>query len=181
MGLGKKLLGALVEEVPEEIYSDLDYSEEYESSTEKEGVVVSLDNVEVSNIISDIYAQNDLIKDANIFKVEELSNNLPNEMATDTKRKTVQGILTSFGISITDVVFDGDRRREVLDSALSTITDESSSKIKNLEEEIESYKLKISDLEKIIAEEKSRVKTSTEVITSEIEKVVSLVKFIGGE
>lgn len=178
MGLGKRFLGAFVEEVPEEVSGEMDYDAPEYSTPEVE---VKLDEVKTESLISDIYAQNGVMGENGIFKVEEIMNTLPSEMATDVKRKTVQGILSSFDVTVTDVVEDGERRKELLSASLEKIVSESSEKVGNLEAEIEEMKVKISELEKEISNEKMTMKTSNDVITSEHERVCSLVKFIGGE
>lgn len=179
MSFGKKLLGAFVEEIPDNNEDDVGYV--YESTYDLEEDDVDVSGVDVEDIIGDIYAQNDLVSDPNIFKVEELSNNLPKEMATDTKRKTVQGILTSFGVTIDDIVDDGEKRRNVLDVAMSKLVKESSDKVDSTENEIESYKVKISELEKVIADEKDKIKVCTEKISAEVDRVSNLIEFIGGK
>ena len=104
MGLLKKLF---VEEIPNETES---YDVEATTYEEPE-VEVELDDVNTDTLIEDIYVQNELYdKTKSIFKVEELINSLPKEMVTETKKTSVLAILGSFGLTVTDVIIDGDNR-----------------------------------------------------------------------
>ena len=114
MGLLKKL--GLVEEVVDEV-------EYVEESTYEE----PMENVEVPDditdeLIEDIYAKSSLTdKSASIFKVEELINSLPKEMPTTTKKSSVLAILGSFGLTVTGVSLDAEKRIEVLRGVLKKI------------------------------------------------------------
>ena len=132
-------------------------------------------------MIDDIYTQNNLYdKSQSIFKVEELINSLPKEMVTETKRASVLSILGSFGLTVTEVVDDGEKRIEVLDSVKDKINTESSNSISEKEEKIEEFKKAIADLEAEISNEMSNVKVSNEAISTEKSRIKELVKFVGG-
>lgn len=173
MGLLKKL--GLVEEVADEVTV---YEEEtsYEETTD-----VELSDVNKETLIEDIYIQNNLLdKSASIFKVEELINSLPKEMPTATKRTSALAILGSFGLTVTGVTLDGEKRIEILTSVLNKILADGKQEILNKEEEIERYKEEIARLEKEITEQQSEMKFSDDAINAEIVRVSELGKFIGG-
>ena len=178
MGFMDRLGKALVEKVPEEKTQIVGEEVMYE---DEPAVDASLDAVRVDTLISDIYAQNDLTNENGIFKVEEVMKSLPKEMVTDVKRSVVQSILSSFGVTVSDVVSDGENRVEVLGSVLREITNDSTSSVSKMEEDIEKLKHDISELETRIADEKEKLRCSTDLITGESSRVQGLIKFIGGE
>lgn len=176
MGLLKSIGKAFVEEVPTESNEVEDFH-----SYEEEKVEVELDSVNTDTLIDDIYTQNNLYdKSQSIFKVEELINSLPKEMVTETKRASVLSILGSFGLTVTEVTDDGEKRIEVLNSVRDKINTESSNSISEKEEKIEEFKKAIADLETEISNEMSDVKISNETISVEISRIKELVKFVGG-
>lgn len=117
MGLLKSIGKAFVEEVTIELND-----EERDDDLLIESVDAELDNVNINTLIDDIYTQNDLYdKSQSIFKVEELINSLPKEMVTDTKRSSVLSILGSFSVTAMEVITDGERRLEILNSVKEKI------------------------------------------------------------
>jgi hypothetical protein len=178
MGLFKTIGRAFVEEVPTDTYEvSVDMDALVEDTVEAE-----LESVNTNTLIDDIYAQNDLLdKSCSIFKVEELITSLPKEMATSTKRSSVLAILGSFNLTVTEVSEDGENRIKVLNSIKEKIDADCKNAIINKEEKIEELKKSIETLTVEIANEQEKMKTSDETILSEMEKVDSLMKFIGGE
>lgn len=173
MGLLKKL--GLVEEVVDETVA---YEEE---TTYEESVDVELTDVNTETLIEDIYIQNNLLdKSASIFKVEELINSLPKEMPTATKKTSVLAILGSFGLTVTGVTLDGEKRIEILTGVLNKIIADGKQEISDKEAEIERYKEEIARLEKEITEQQTEMKFSDDAINAEIERISELGKFIGG-
>lgn len=176
MGLLKSIGKAFVEEVSMESNEVEDFH-----TYEEEKVEVNLDCVNADTLIDDIYTQNDLYdKSQSIFKVEELINSLPKEMVKETKRASVLSILSSFGLTATEVSNDGERRIEVLDSVRVKINTESSDLILEKEDKIEEFKKAIAVLEAEISNEMSNIKISSETISTEINRIRELVKFVGG-
>lgn len=147
------------------------------------GVEIELNKVNEESLIQDIYLQNNLSETSkSIFKVEELINSLPKEMMTEVKRNTVLSILTSFGLTTTDVVVDGENRMEILNAVLEKITTECTNDIDVAKVSIENHKKQIADLEKLISTKQNEMKTSTESINGEVNKINGLISFtVGGE
>ena len=106
MGILKRFL---IEEIPEDVP---EFDEEL--YMEEETVEVNTNSVSQDNLVSDIYNQNNLSDlSKSIFKVEELVNSLPKEMPNDTKKSTVLSILTSFGLTVDEVIADGNSRKNM--------------------------------------------------------------------
>lgn len=174
MGFLKNLL---VEEVPQEqeMYVN-DPSYEYEESEE-----VVTEGVTQENLLSDIYMQNDKSDmSKSIFKVEELINSLPKEMPTDIKKATVLSILTSFGLTVDEVVADGLERCTIITNALQAIVNDNNSVIINNESAIEQKKIEIQELEKDNAERSAVIKNTGDKVDVEIKRIETLIKFVGG-
>lgn len=148
-----------------------------------EGVdAVDLDSATVADIVSEAYSANNLTDlTKSIFKVEELVNNFPKEMPTDTKRQTILGIMASFNLTPEEVVEDGENRIAILADTISQVKEDLDTANNTLELEIEDLKQQIAEKEQMIAANKNTIKNSTEAVDTETERVESLVKFIKGE
>ena len=174
MGFIKNLF---VEEVSDEMPDisnvdiDLDESE----------VNAELDSVNTDTLINDIYDQNGLAdKTQSIFKVEELINSLPKEMATETKRNSVLATLGVFGLTAVDVETDGEKRVDVLSDILAKIICDNETVVTEKENSIEEHKMEIERLEKEIADQRAETKTSDETINAEIDRINNLINFTTG-
>lgn len=170
-----RLRNFFVEEVKEEVMPEV----EYDNSYLMEEVDVNTENVTQENLISDIYIQNDLSDlSKSIFKVEELINSLPKEMPNETKKATVLSILSSFGLTVEEVVADGENRSAIINSALLSITDENNNVINDNNTAIEQKKLEIQSLEKDNADRTIVIKNAEDKVESEIKRINDLIKFI---
>lgn len=177
MSLLKKL--GLVEDNP-------DYYAEYDNlsdvSYDESEVDANVEGVTTENLVADIYAANsleDLSK--SIFKVDEVINSLPKEMATETKKATVLAILTSFGLTTDEVVQDGITRINFLKSAMNEILTKNNGEIEASNVSIEDYKKKIEELSKYIANLTVVNKNCEDTVEQEVSKIENLIKFVGGE
>lgn len=178
MGLLKTIGRAFVEEVPTDNYEDFT---EAETFNDDEAVEAELASVDTNTLIEDIYTQNDLFdKSRSIFKVEELIASLPKEMTTETKRASVLAILSSFNLTALEVSEDGEKRVQVLNAIKEQINTDCKNTVANKEAQIEELKKSIEMLTIEIANEQEKMKVSDETISNEVNKIGSLVKFIGG-
>ena len=165
----------LIERVEEPEY------EEVISTEIEEEVDANVEGVSNENLISDIYNANSLSDvSKSIFKVEELINSLPKEMATKTKRDTVLAILTSFGLTSEIVAVDGANRVEILRAAFKEMSDAYSEEIARCQEEVENRKKEIEELQKHIAITEQTCKSCNEKITYETERISGLIAFLAG-
>lgn len=145
MGILQKF--GLIEEVP---VTDVQYDVSDYSTDDVEANVEGVTN---ENLVSDIYKANsleDLSK--SIFKVDEVINSLPKEMATETKKATVLAILTSFGLTTDEVIEDGLSRINFLKSAMNEIINKNNEEIESSNVLIEDHKKEIESLSKYIAD-----------------------------
>ncbi|MEE1302687.1 MAG: hypothetical protein UHD64_07895 [Bacteroidales bacterium] len=180
MGFLKTIKGAFIEEVPNENYDISTDVETVEEVTTE--IDVELEGVDTNTLINDVYTQNDLFDMSHsIFKVEELIASLPKEMATDTKRASVLAILSSFNLTATEVVEDGEKRVDILKGVKDKIDSDCKITIADKETQIEDFKKAIEALTVEIANEYEKMKKSDEIISAEIAKVDALVGFVGGE
>lgn len=178
MGFFKAIGRAFVEEVPTENYEDFLETETFD---EDEAVEAELASVDTDTLIEDIYTQNDLFdKSRSIFKVEELIASLPKEMVTETKRASVLAILSSFNLTALEVSEDGEKRIQILNAIKEQINADCKNTVANKEVQIEELKKSIATLTMEIANEQEKMKISNETISNEVNKISSLVKFIGG-
>ena len=134
-----------------------------------------------TNVVEDIYAQNELADKSNsIYTVQALIATLPAEMTTAKKQSTVSGILMVSGKSVENLLNDAQNRIDTLCAARDKIvgdrTDEivvANSDIEELKRAIESATIKIKEAEDIIEATKKSV-------GDEIDAIDELVKFCEG-
>lgn len=163
----------------EEVKDEMSYDDLYD--TYLEDVSVNTENVTQENLIADIYNQNalsDLSK--SIFKVEELINSLPKEMPNETKKATVLSMLSIFGLTLDEIIADGESRFSIINSALSSIESENTDVIHSNNASIEQKKLEIQELEKDNADRFLLIKETADKIETEAKRIEELVKFVGG-
>ena len=172
----------LIERVPQENsgYEPEDrYEEDY--TEEEEVVAESVDLVDKETLIQDIYSKNGLTDlSRSIFKAEDVIKSLPMEMATETKRNAVLGILLSFNLTATDVTEDGENRVKILKAVNKQIESDNQREIDIRTTQIEDLKRQIEDLNKEVSDLKEATSLSDSLITEEVKKVQSLVDFIIG-
>lgn len=178
MGFLKKL--GLVEENPDYYADDnTDYSN---GNYDESSVDANVEGVTTENLVDDIYKANsleDLSK--SIFKVDEVINSLPKEMATETKKATVLAILTSFGLTTDEVIQDGITRIDFLKSAMNEILTKNNSEIESSNISIEEHKKEIEELSKHITNLVVVNKNCEDTVEQELSKIEELIKFVGGE
>ena len=189
MGLLEKI--GLIEKIPEAVDYDTNDTSCDEYGEEPVGVWVLGKATEphpeydeqdtIDTLIQDIYAQNDLHdKTHSIFKVEALTDSLPKEMVTETKRVSVLSILNSFGLTAEEVMTDGENRVKVLDSVKTQLNADNEKILADKRDEIEKHKEAIAALEAEINTKINDTKHSNEVIETEIKRVTDLIEFMGG-
>lgn len=178
MGLLEKM--KLIEKIPEATdYNANDTS--YDTYDEEPVSVEYSEGCAADTLVEDVYVQNDMHDKAHsIFKVEELTNSLPKEMVTETKRTSVLSILDSFGLTTEEVVTDGENRVKILDSVKTQLNIDSENLIADKRSEIEEHKKAIAILEADISANVDNTKRSNEAIETEIKRITGLVEFMGG-
>lgn len=174
MGFLKNLL---IEEEEKE-FDEKDYYYEEEPVIEAE-----LEEVNRDTLIEDIYKENGVEdKSQSIFKVEEIMNSLPKEMATTTKQATVKGIMASFGLTAEMVVCDGENRIGITTAVANKVKESCEGEIAETKIKIEEHKQEIERLEKVISEAETDMKVCREKVDAECERIKALIDFIiGGE
>ena len=173
-------MGFLKKFLVEEIEPEVTYDEQIDTYVEM--VDVNTSNVTQENLITDIYNQNELSDlSKSIFKIEELINSLPKEMPNETKKATVLSMLSIFGLTLEEVICDGNQRCLVVESALYAITDVNNEVINNNNASIEQKKLEIQELEKDNANRTLVIKNTEDEIESEMKRIKDLIKFVGGD
>lgn len=175
-GLFEKL--GLIERTETESPPEEYYDESYEEPTEPE-VEASLNEVNTNTLINDIYVENGIMeKSKSIYKIQDVLGSLPKEMPTDAKRTTVISLLGNFGLTVTEVTDDGEKRIAILRKIQNDINTESNELITDYENQIEHLKEEIANKEKLIAEEKDKKSKCNTTIDTELETVQKLIDFI---
>lgn len=102
-------------------------------------------------------------------------------MPTGTKRNAVAGMLSVFGLTIEQVVADGEHRKAVVSSAVDAIKKQNEEVISDNDAAIENRKLEIQGFEEDTASRKEVISNSEAVAKAEIDRIDGLIKFIGEE
>lgn len=147
-----------------------------------EDICAQVPDDQTTDFIGDVYEQNNLADfSKSIFKVEKLAGTLPAEMPNDTKRQTVLSIMTTMELSVDEVLNDGITRVKTIEAAQNGIIDSLDHDIQTNEETIESLKVQIEELQKDISMKKAQEASIKDVSTKEIDRITSLVNFLGEE
>lgn len=179
-GLFEKL--GLVEQVSTEQPEPEQYDSGYTGYEEQPEVEATLEEVNTDTLIDDIYAENGVIeKSRSIYKIQDVLNSLPKEMPTGAKKTTVVSLLSSFGLTVTEVTDDGNNRVNILRKIQTDINNNADELIADYESQIESLKEEIAGKEKLIAAEKDKKNKSNDIIDVELEALEGLINFIEEE
>lgn len=113
-----------------------------------------------------------------IFKVAEIRNNLPSTLPLDVMKSTVKVMLKSFGVSVEEVVSDGESRLEQLRYSYSNDLDAFQDRTTARNAQIEDFKKKISDLQAQISEDTANMDAESASVNETEKTIVELVNFI---
>ena len=129
--------------------------------------------------INDVYDKEGLTDlSRSIFKAEEISATLPDTLPTDTKRTSVIGILSSFSLSVEELVTDGIARTNAIDTAQISCETNFNNQIADANNTIEELKQKISDLQADIVNITESKNAMNAAAAEEIARINNLINFI---
>jgi hypothetical protein len=151
-------------------------------------VVSSIDEVEVdasidsvTNIVANIYEQNDLSDKSNsIYNIQEFIATLPEEMTTAKKQSTVAGILAVFHKSVEDLIVDANNRVGVLNAAKEKIVGERTNEIATAKADIEKFKQSIESATLKIKAAEEIIDATNKSVDHEVKVINDLVEFCNG-
>ncbi len=145
-----------------------------------EEINAQIPDEQTTDFIGDVYEQNNLADfSKSIFKVEKLAETLPAEMPRETKRQTVLSIMNTMELLIDEVLDDGITRAQTIEATQNQVINSLENDIRNSEETIESLKVQIEELQKDISMKRAQEASIKEVSTKEIDRITSLVNFLG--
>lgn len=153
--------------------------------TEPEAFVDQVDvDAEITsptNIVSEIYAQNDMSdKGDSIFTVQALIDTLPQEMTKAKQQATVLGILRVSGKSVDALLEDAANRINTLTAACEKVVAERSNEISEANADIESLKQAIETANVRIKEAEEIINATKQSVAEEISAIDGLVEFCNG-
>lgn len=153
-----------------------------EQLSEPEVEEVEVENTELTNLINNIYAENNLEdKSASIFKVLEAIEALPAEMPMAQKVASVISILKISGLNEDIVINDAMNRIDVLKGSLQFINNKYADEIANAKADIAMLEDSIAKKQQLIYEVTITDEESTKAINGEIGIIEGLIKFLGKE
>lgn len=148
-------------------------------SNETQAVSAEVSSTE--SVVSSIYAQNDLVEEADsIYAVSKLMETLPKEMSTPKMQQTISGILAVTQKSIPALLADGHKRIEVLTTACNAVIAERTAEIECANADIEQLKLAIEAAEKVIKHAEDVVEATKHQVEDEVAVIEKLLKFSEG-
>lgn len=134
-----------------------------------------------TNVVDEIYMQNDLSDRSNsIYTVQALIDTLPAEMTTTKKQNTVSGILMVSGKSVADLLNDAYNRIDTLCAARDKIVGDRTDEIMTTNGDIEELKKAIEAATIKIKEAEDIIEATKKSVGDEIDAIDSLVKFCEG-
>ncbi len=129
--------------------------------------------------ILDIYTKEN-IQDLtrSIFKVEEIKEIVPVELASDIKKKTVLGMLTVSGFNVSDLLTDASLRLTVIESAKNAFNEKADDSIREDELTIITLEEEIDRIKQNINTTKINRETQNSIIDVEVTRINNIIKFI---
>jgi hypothetical protein len=113
-----------------------------------------------------------------IFKVEEFSKVLPENLPTDVRRQSVIGILTASGLELDGLLEDANQRLDSLEGLLSVTSQNTVEFITEKETEISELLQRVDSLKQLINDRKSSQEQQNKIAQEEQGKINEIVKFV---
>jgi hypothetical protein len=172
-------------DVPDIPTSLTNLAKKHTQSTVVEEMTLSdfdVEGLDLANIvsISDIYAKEgigDLAR--SIFKVEEIKSVVPPELPTESKRKTVLGMLNVSGLNVPELITDAELRINTLKSAQLAFNNNASDSVTEDEAKIADLESQIDILKQKISTTKKNQEAQNMSIDTELNRISDIVKFVG--
>jgi hypothetical protein len=129
--------------------------------------------------ISKSYEQEDLkTEGSTIFKLEEIRATLPDTLTTEMKRESVMKTLAIFGISLDELLSDGNDRISTLKNYYDKYLHEREDEVRAAQQEIEEAKKLIQEKDLFIKESHAKVNAVQDTVKGEIGRITGLFEFI---
>lgn len=173
LGLWERTGGAEPHYDPEALDAD------YYDVGEEEPVEVVTGKADTVDFIGQTYHNNgidDLAR--SIFKVEEIGNTLPNTLPSEVRRTTVISILTSFGITVQEVMDDADNRAKILTEVCRQTCDAEKEAADQLAAEIEELRLQITEKQKQMQDHQQNQAEVADICEKELKRINGLCDFL---
>lgn len=175
MGFLRKL-GLVEDTAPEETVQAAQAETAVEPESEVDAEINSTEN-----IVADIYQQNGMSDTGNsIYTVRAYMEKLPDEMTTIKKQQTVAGILEVSGQSVSVLMTDGDKRKDVLTAACDSVVAEREAEIAAANADIEALKQAIEVAQSRIKHAEEIIVSTKNSVSGEIAAIDNLLKFCEG-
>lgn len=113
-----------------------------------------------------------------IFKVDEFSKVLPDNLPTDVKRQSVVGILSASGLSLESLVDDAEKRLGVLNEVSSKTSQNTVEFVIEKETEITKLLEMVDVLRQDINNRKTSQEKQNEIVDTEKERINKIVTFV---
>lgn len=182
-GLGERLgLWERTGPAPSYDAEALDADYEHMDFGDSEPVKVVTGSADAVDFVGQTYHDNgidDLAR--SIFKVEEIRNTLPNTLPSEVRRQTVVGILTSFGLSVEEVLDDAHKRVQVLAEVCKQTCEAEKAAEDQLNAEIEELRLQITEKQQQMQNHQQNQTEVADICGKETERVNELCTFLEGK
>jgi len=177
--LGQRLLGALVEQEPEQPELTAEELAQLAGPSQPE-VQVDTSSISGDAVIESVYAQGTFDPGTSLFRMNDFIASFPKELPTATKQASIAGILVATQINIADLIADGEQRVALLTSAAAALKNDNADRESARRTNIEELKLAIQEAERQIAEDKEATEASCDAIEKELASVQELLAFSNG-
>jgi hypothetical protein len=116
-----------------------------------------------------------------IFKVDEFSKVLPDNLPTDVKRQSVTGILTASGLSLDSLIEDAQKRLAVLNEVVTKTSQNTVDLVMEKEAEITKLLEAVDSLKQEINDRKTSQEKQNEIVETEKGKINQILKFVASK
>ena len=149
---------------------------------ESEPVEVVTGSADAVDFIGQTYQDNDIDDlTRSIFKVEEIRNTLPNTLPSEVRRTTVISILSSFGLSIEEVLGDAEKRGQILAEVCKQTCEAEKAAEDQLNAEIEELRLQITEKQQQMQNHQQNQTEVADICGKEVDRINELCAFLEGK
>lgn len=140
--------------------------------------------IETTNFTDELISPDDVFKNANyineqnIYKIQEFKNALPQTMSNELMKESVLGVLKASNLDVDELIKDGEKRIDILNSNISSLILEREEYVNLLLKEIEKLTEEINKNKDDINNKNIYTDKQETILTDEINKINEIINFI---
>lgn len=129
--------------------------------------------------VEEIYKQFNISSlEASIYKVDDFTKALPDNLPTDVKKQSVIGILKATNLKLEVLIEDGKYRTDVLNRALTSFSEETDNIVNQGNKDIEDLQSKIDEIKQKVNDRKKLQESQDSLVKDEVSRINSILNFL---